>query len=105
MTDAQIAPIRVSRIQMPEEDRALRGERFPIFAQRRERRMVHEPDYRSGPTHRCSPGPSGRGRSTNGTLGSHGRATPAYVESARRLRSIGPVRVHFAHDPEVWQRA
>jgi glyoxylase-like metal-dependent hydrolase (beta-lactamase superfamily II) len=29
----------------------------------------------------------------------------AYVASVRRLRSLDPVRVHFAHDPQVWQRA
>jgi N-acyl homoserine lactone hydrolase len=28
----------------------------------------------------------------------------AYSESVHRLRRIGPVRVHFAHDLEVWNR-
>jgi glyoxylase-like metal-dependent hydrolase (beta-lactamase superfamily II) len=29
---------------------------------------------------------------------------PGYASSVERLRSFGPVRVHFAHDPAVWQR-
>jgi N-acyl homoserine lactone hydrolase len=28
----------------------------------------------------------------------------AYVASVRRLRKLDPVRVHFVHDPEVWER-
>jgi len=28
----------------------------------------------------------------------------AYAHSVDRLRSVGPIRVHFAHDPSVWQR-
>jgi glyoxylase-like metal-dependent hydrolase (beta-lactamase superfamily II) len=28
----------------------------------------------------------------------------AYVRSVERLRSLDPVRVHFAHDPTVWER-
>lgn len=28
----------------------------------------------------------------------------AYVRSVQRLRSLDPVRVHFAHDPTVWER-
>jgi N-acyl homoserine lactone hydrolase len=28
----------------------------------------------------------------------------AYAASARRLRELDPVRVHFVHDPEVWTR-
>lgn len=28
-----------------------------------------------------------------------------YTASVRRLRALDPVRVHFAHDPEVWERA
>ena len=28
----------------------------------------------------------------------------AYVRSVERLRALDPVRVHFAHDPIVWQR-
>jgi hypothetical protein len=42
------------------------------------------------------------------------RATPieealadreAYAASVRRLRALEPVRVHVAHDPDVWERA
>ncbi len=29
---------------------------------------------------------------------------PGYAASVERLRSFDPVRVHFAHDPEVWAR-
>jgi len=29
----------------------------------------------------------------------------AYAASVRRLRALEPVRVHFAHDPAVWERA
>ena len=28
----------------------------------------------------------------------------AYSDSVERLRSLEPARVHFAHDPEVWER-
>jgi N-acyl homoserine lactone hydrolase len=34
-----------------------------------------------------------------------GPARDAYVASIARLRALDPVRVHFAHDPAVWQRA
>ncbi|MGZ5213022.1 MAG: MBL fold metallo-hydrolase [Actinomycetota bacterium] len=29
---------------------------------------------------------------------------PGYPSSVERLRSFDPVRVHFAHDPAVWER-
>lgn len=29
---------------------------------------------------------------------------PGYATSVARLRSLDPVRVHFAHDPSVWKR-
>jgi len=29
---------------------------------------------------------------------------PGYPSSVERLRSIDPIRVHFAHDPAVWER-
>ena len=32
------------------------------------------------------------------------RRTPAIPGSVERLRSFEPVRVHFAHDHDVWQR-
>jgi glyoxylase-like metal-dependent hydrolase (beta-lactamase superfamily II) len=28
----------------------------------------------------------------------------AYGRSVERLRALEPVRVHFAHDPDVWER-
>jgi N-acyl homoserine lactone hydrolase len=28
----------------------------------------------------------------------------AYADSVRRLRALGPIRVHFAHDPVIWER-
>jgi hypothetical protein len=27
-----------------------------------------------------------------------------YTRSVARLRALDPVRVHFAHDPAIWQR-
>jgi glyoxylase-like metal-dependent hydrolase (beta-lactamase superfamily II) len=30
---------------------------------------------------------------------------PGYAASVERLRSLDPVRVHFAHDPAIWERA
>ena len=29
---------------------------------------------------------------------------PEYPSSVERLKAFDPVRVHFAHDPEVWER-
>ncbi|MGH2539730.1 MAG: MBL fold metallo-hydrolase [Actinomycetota bacterium] len=29
---------------------------------------------------------------------------PGYASSVERLRSLDPIRVHFAHDPAVWER-
>ena len=29
---------------------------------------------------------------------------PGYADSVERLRALDPVRVHFAHDPSVWER-
>jgi hypothetical protein len=29
---------------------------------------------------------------------------PGYPSSVQRLRSLDPVRVHFAHDAAVWER-
>jgi glyoxylase-like metal-dependent hydrolase (beta-lactamase superfamily II) len=29
---------------------------------------------------------------------------PAYPNSVDRLRSLDPIRVHFAHDPNIWER-
>ena len=29
---------------------------------------------------------------------------PAYPSSVQRLRDLDPVRVHFAHDPAIWER-
>jgi hypothetical protein len=28
----------------------------------------------------------------------------AYVRSALHLRALAPMRVHFAHDPAIWER-
>jgi glyoxylase-like metal-dependent hydrolase (beta-lactamase superfamily II) len=33
------------------------------------------------------------------------RQPEEYVASVQRLRSLEPVRVHFAHDPSIWDRA
>lgn len=36
--------------------------------------------------------------------GASGAPDPRYPSSVERLRSLDPVRVHFAHDPAVWER-
>jgi N-acyl homoserine lactone hydrolase len=128
----------------------------PIFAQRREWAMVHEPDYtvaewvdapglayelldgevevapglRLIPTPGHAPGHQSLVVETpEGTVLIAGQAIltmaewegstderrsgeppegderrEAYVASAARLRAIDPVRVHFVHDPSVWER-
>ncbi len=130
----------------------LRG--MPIFVQRTEWAMVHEPDYTvpewvdvPGLTYELLDGES-RGRPrlrlvpTPGHTAGHqslvidtpdgaivlagqavqsraewqgaegpdasGRSSApdpdAYARSVDRLRALDPVRVHFAHDPSIWQR-
>jgi glyoxylase-like metal-dependent hydrolase (beta-lactamase superfamily II) len=127
----------------------------PIFAQRREWAMVHEPDYtvtewidvpwlayevldgetevapglRLVPTPGHSPGHQSLVVETSaGSVVLAGQAVQSraewegatgrpdsgepddpdrrqvYVASVRRLRALEPVRVHFAHDPAVWER-
>ncbi|HEX6231486.1 MAG TPA: N-acyl homoserine lactonase family protein [Actinomycetota bacterium] len=127
----------------------------PIFVQRREWAMVHEPDYtvaewidvpglsyevldgeaevapglRLVPTPGHSPGHQSLGVQTSagpvvlagqalqsraeweGATEPSASGEPAepdrretYARSVRRLRALEPVRVHFAHDPEVWER-
>lgn len=126
---------------------------LPIFVQRAEWAMVHEPDYtvpawidvpglryevvdgevevapgiRLVPTAGHSPGhqslvldtAAGRvvlagqavrsrrewdGSAKATESGAPGKLPDAYAASIERLRAIDPVRVHFAHDPEVWSR-
>jgi N-acyl homoserine lactone hydrolase len=36
--------------------------------------------------------------------GASGATHPGYRGSVERLRALDPIRVHFAHDPEVWVR-
>ena len=131
----------------------LRG--IPIFVQRREWAMVHEPDYtvaewvdapgltyevldgeldvapgvRIVPTPGHSPGHQSlvittrdrpvvlagqavqsRAEWEGGTDASVSGAPSApsredYAASVGRLRSLDPIRVHFAHDAEIWERA
>jgi glyoxylase-like metal-dependent hydrolase (beta-lactamase superfamily II) len=128
----------------------------PIFAQRREWAMVHEPDYtvaewvdapgltyelldgetevapglRLVPTPGHAPGHQSLAVETaDGTVLIAGQALltlaewegaaddarsgeppagddrrEAYVASVARLREIDPIRVHFVHDPAVWER-
>jgi N-acyl homoserine lactone hydrolase len=129
----------------------LRG--VPIFVQRREWAMVHEPDYTvpewidaPGLTYEVLDGETEVARgirliptpghtaghqsllldTPEGTIvlagqalqsrlewegatdprasGASGAKDPGYVSSVERLRALVPVRVHFAHDPSVWQR-
>lgn len=126
----------------------------PIFVQRTEWAMVHEPDYtvaewidvpglkyevidgelEVAPGLRLIPTPghtrghqSLRVDSPDGIVVLAGQAVqsrrewegatdpvasgassakdPAYARSVERLRALDPVRVHFAHDAEVWTRA
>ena len=126
----------------------------PMFAQEREWRMVHEPDYtiaewvdvpgltyellddeaEVAPGLRLLPSPghtaghqslvvrteegdvvlAGQavqtraewlGIADEATSGEPSAADPeAYARSVRLLRGLDPVRVHFAHDPEIWER-
>jgi glyoxylase-like metal-dependent hydrolase (beta-lactamase superfamily II) len=134
------------------QNAVLRG--MPIFVQRAEWRMVHEPDYTvpawvdvPGLTYEVLDGetevaPGMRLIPTPGHTGGHQslvidapdgaivlagqalqsraewegtddprasglRAAPdpdAYARSVDRLRALDPARVHFAHDPAVWER-
>jgi glyoxylase-like metal-dependent hydrolase (beta-lactamase superfamily II) len=126
---------------------------IPIFVQRREWAMVHQPDYtvpewidvpglryevidgevqvapgvRLVPTPGHSPGHQSlladaldgtvvvagqalqsqrewEGATDRASSGAHDAGAPGYVASVARLRSVDPVRVHFAHDPSVWER-
>lgn len=129
----------------------LRG--IPIFVQRGEWAMVHEPDYtvaewvdapdltyevldgetevapglRLIPTPGHTAGhqslildaPEGtvvlagqavqsrlewEGATEPSASGASGATDPGYASSVERLRALGPVRVHFAHDVLVWER-
>jgi glyoxylase-like metal-dependent hydrolase (beta-lactamase superfamily II) len=126
---------------------------LPIFVQRTEWALVHEPDYtipewidvpglryelldgelavspglRLIPTPGHSPGhqslvvdaPDGtvvlagqalqsrlewEGATDPSVSGAHEARDPRYPGSVARLRELNPVRVHFAHDPSVWER-
>ncbi len=126
----------------------------PIFAQEREWRMVHEPDYtipewvdvpgltyelldgeaEVAPGIRLLPTPGHTTghqslvvRTEEGTVVLAGQAVQtraewlsiadeaasgepsaadpeAYARSVELLRGLDPARVHFAHDPEIWER-
>ena len=125
----------------------------PIFVQRTEWAMVHEPDYtvaewidvpgltyevldgelevapglRLIPTPGHTAGhqslvldaPDGtvvlagqavqsraewEGASEPSASGASSARDPRYLRSVERLRSMNPARVHFAHDPDVWER-
>jgi glyoxylase-like metal-dependent hydrolase (beta-lactamase superfamily II) len=36
--------------------------------------------------------------------GASGATDPRYVDSVERLRTLDPIRVHFAHDAAIWER-
>lgn len=134
----------------------LRFSGLPIFVQRREWAMVHEPDYtvpewvdapglsyevldgedEVAPGVRVLPTPghtaghqslvvetsggpvliagqavltldewAGRGDPTRSGEPEEGRPEREdYDASVRRLRDVDPIRVHFVHDPDVWER-
>jgi N-acyl homoserine lactone hydrolase len=126
---------------------------MPIFVQRAEWAMVHEPDYtvpgwidapgltyevldgetevapglRLIPTPGHTAGhqslvldaPEGtvvlagqalqsraewEGATEPSASGASAARDPAYASSVERLRSFEPIRVHFAHDPTIWER-
>ena len=127
---------------------------LPIFVQRAEWAMVHEPDYtvaewidvpgltyelvdgeievapglRLIPTPGHTPGHQSLAATTSegtvvfagqavrssaewgGASGQESSGYPSapdqdtYARSVARLRALDPVRVHFAHDPAIWQR-
>jgi N-acyl homoserine lactone hydrolase len=45
-----------------------------------------------------------KGASEPSSSGASSARDPRYLRSVDRLRSLDPVRVHFAHDPAVWER-
>jgi glyoxylase-like metal-dependent hydrolase (beta-lactamase superfamily II) len=44
------------------------------------------------------------GATDRASSGAQDAGAPGYMASVARLRSVDPVRVHFAHDPSVWER-
>ena len=125
----------------------------PIFVQRAEWAMVHEPDYtvpewidvpglsyevldgefEVAPSLRLIPTPGHtaghqslvldaldgavvlagqalqsraewNGATEPSVSGASAARDPRYAKSVERLRSFDPIRVHFAHDPAVWDR-
>ena len=44
------------------------------------------------------------GATEPGASGASAARDPAYARSVERLRSFDPIRVHFAHDPAIWER-
>jgi len=44
------------------------------------------------------------GATEHPSSGASAAKDPRYPDSVERLRSFDPVRVHFAHDPAVWER-
>ena len=103
----------------------------PIFVQRAEWAMVHEaevapglrviptPGHTSGHQSLVVDAPEGtivlagqavqsrlewEGATEPSVSGASAARDPAYPRSVQRLRELEPTRVHFAHDPEVWER-
>ena len=44
------------------------------------------------------------GATDSPSSGAEAARAPGYAASVQRLRAVDPVRVHFAHDPSVWER-
>jgi glyoxylase-like metal-dependent hydrolase (beta-lactamase superfamily II) len=90
----------------------------PIFVQRAEWAMVHEPNYTIAAwvdaphlSYEVLAGQAVQSRAeweggTDTTVsGQPGALDPAaYDRSVANLRSLDPVRVHFAHDAAIWHR-
>jgi hypothetical protein len=72
--------------------------------------MVHEPDYTvpawidaPGLSYEVLDGETGVATESSASGASAAR-DPAYPSSMERLQALEPVRVHFAHDPAIWER-
>jgi glyoxylase-like metal-dependent hydrolase (beta-lactamase superfamily II) len=44
------------------------------------------------------------GATEHAVSGASAARDPAYADSVARLKALEPLRVHFAHDPSVWER-
>ena len=82
-------------------------------------RLIPTPGHTAGHQSLVVDGPGGRvvlagqavqsrreweGASEPGASGASTARDPGYPRSVERLRALDPIRVHFAHDPAIWER-